>query len=79
MRNWTVICTGTQSFVTKLSYLVAQNFGYYWFQTDSAQTFQQIILIYRRGDLICHIWLFTPIYHPYSYALGLLVASDRIS
>ena len=77
--NW----TGTQSFVITFYYLLAINFGYFqwfWFvlfQTRSVQTFQSIILIYRKVNFVSYHWGCTTINHPLSYPLiSLFVISN---
>ena len=57
-KYWTENYTCTQSFITKLSYSISQNFGYFywiligWFQNNSVKTVQPIILNYRRGAIL---------------------------
>ena len=41
-----------------------------WFIKVSVQTFQPIIVIYRRGNLVFYHWECTSIYRPLSYPFG---------
>ena len=62
MEHWTVDYTGTQSLITTLSYLLAENLGYFyrividWFQTSCAQT--------CISDFVFHHWGCVSIYKP---------------
>ena len=79
--HWTLNFTGTQSFITTLSHLLAQKHWVYlldfvgWFQISSVQTFQPIALIYRKGNFVYQHWVSISIYHALSYPLRSLCLS----
>ena len=41
----------------------------------SFQTYQPLILIYRRGNFVSHLWGFTSIYQPLSYPFRFLIVT----
>ena len=49
-----------------------------WFIKLSGQTFQPLILIYRRGNFVYHHWECTSIYRPLSYPFRSLVLLDAL-
>ena len=73
MRHWIVKYTATQSF--EIHFLL----GWHYetrngcFLTRIVQTFEPIILIYRRADFVYHGCECTSIYRPLSYPLRSLL------
>ena len=49
-----------------------------WFIKLSIQTFQRLIIIYRRGKFVYHHWRCASIYWPLSYPFRYLVFSIKI-
>ena len=72
--HWAVSFTGTQSFITTISYSLAQKLwvpliNFYWLVPSMFQTFQQVILIHKNGNFVHHYWGNVTIYCSLSYPL----------
>ena len=79
-----VYYTGPQSFIIMFSYSLAQQlYGLpylvliSWLIKLSVQTFQSLIVIYKRGDFVYHNWACTSIYRPLSYPIRFQVLLCR--
>ena len=68
-----VYCTSPQSYVITFLMGWINNFGDFYrilisrFIQLSVQTFQPLIVIYKRSNFVYHHWGCTPIYRPLSY------------
>ena len=82
--HYTLNFTGTQSFITTLSHLLAKKhwvslLGDFvgWFQISSVQTFQPIALIYRKGNFVNQHWVCILIYHTLYYPCIFRITTQR--
>ena len=71
--QWAVYHASPKSFIITFSYLLAWQLGDFywtligWFNKLSLQTFQSLIIIYRRSNFVYHHWGYKSIYLPFSY------------
>ena len=78
--HWTVYYTSPQSFIIRISYSLTQ-IRFRSVNSLSVQTFQPLIVIYRRGKLLKKRWGCRLIYRPFSYpfrSLGLTSLQKQI-
>ena len=71
--HWDLYYTSPQSFIITVYYLLAYQYGDFYlisicqFIKLSVQTFQPLIVIYRRGNFVFLHWGHTSIYQPLSW------------